>query len=332
MKIFEERISNGANEVEYRIKVKQFRERMNKWKTGRTITNLSPFYFMDSEFKLKICPNGETDESKGFVSLYLMNENEEDLYVSYSLSLGLKMQSLENQKIISNLGFGRAKFYCHSGYPIEENDDNLEIICTITKLMKDPAAGKQLQNHYQLTSEIRSDVRLLADDMRDFADSHSKEKGRLLASETDMKNTFSNLMQGQKTMQMEFKKKIDEMTKSIQELKNLQINHQMQQQQQLERFDDMENDNQFNFIPKPKCVKCGSNLTSTLQIDQCPAGHLMCHICKNISGQAKCPLCHEPTARATGLESYLKILFPTTVENYEFLSKYKSPQNISNVK
>ena len=43
MKMFEERVSNGVDKVEYRIKVKEFRGRMTKWNPGRRITNLSPF-------------------------------------------------------------------------------------------------------------------------------------------------------------------------------------------------------------------------------------------------------------------------------------------------
>ena len=62
MKIFEERVSNGVDEVEYRVKVKQFRDRMNKWKPGRAIMNLSKFYFMDCAFELSIYPNGDDDD------------------------------------------------------------------------------------------------------------------------------------------------------------------------------------------------------------------------------------------------------------------------------
>ena len=324
MKIFDERISNDVDTVEYRIKIKQFRERMEKWKPGRKLTNLSPFYFMNSKFELQICPNGKNDDNKDFVSIFLMNENNEDLYVSYSMSLGHQTQSLENQKILSHQGFGWPKFYCHGlglRQPIEEEyDDKLEIICEITKLMRDPAEGGQFENQYQLTSEIRSYV-------RDLTDSHLREEGRLLALETDMKSRFNDMMQGQKAMQMEFQKKIDEVTKSMQEMKDVQIN---QQQQQPSRFDDTGNDIHYNNIPKPKCVKCRSNLTSTSQIFQCPSGHLLCLICKDISGETKCPVCHEAISRATGLEGYLKILFPTTA-NFEFLSKDKLPQNISNV-
>ena len=130
-------------------------------------------------------------------------------------------------------------------------------------------------------------------------------------------------------MQTEFQKKIDEVTKSMQELKSVKLNHQ-KQEQELDRFDNMENIH-YNVIPKPKCIKCESNLTSISKIYQCPAGHLLCLICITIFVTAVCPICQQPLTRATGLESYLKILFPPTVENYEFLSKDNLPQNISNV-
>ena len=253
-----------------------------------------------------------------------MNENQEDLFLDFSLSLGQQKRDLKNQEIQSNEGLGWDKFYCHLGHPIEEEyDEKLEIICTITKLMRDPAEGGQFENQYQLTSEIRSEL-------RDLTDSHLREEGRLLALETDMKSRFNDMMQGQKAMKMEFKRQIDEVTKSMQDMKNVQINPQQQQQQQPGRFDDTENYIHYNNIPKPKCVECRSNLTSNSQIFQCPSAHLLCLICKDISGETKCPVCHEPISRATGLEGYLKILFPTTA-NFEFLSKDKLPHNISNV-
>ena len=307
MKIFDERISNRVdNVVEYRVKVTQFKDKMEKWKPGRKINSLSPFFFMDCKFSLGVYPNGSDDERKGFVSVFLRNENCEGLYVSFSVILGLQNQTIENMKIGSNDGYGWGKFYGH--WIKEDDDDKLEIVCRITKVMKD-------KGEHQLESVLRSDI-------RDLASSRSKENKRLVKHETDMKNRFTSIMQGQNTMQIEFKKKMDEVTKELKKMKCCE-----QHQQQPVRFDD----DHYHQVPKPKCVKCGSNLTSASQIDQCPAGHLMCLICKDISGEARCPICHEPMTRATGLESYLKILFPTTVENYEFLSKDNSPQNISNL-
>ena len=320
MKIFEEKVSNGVDEVEYRVKVTQFRDRMNKWKPGRKINNLSPFFFMDCLFELHIYPNGEDTDSKGYVSIFLISANLEDLYVSYELSMGDEIQFLENQKIESLGGFGRAEFYSHD-LEDEYDDNELEIVCNITKVMKDPGEAK-MENQYQLTSKIRSDV-------EDLADSNAKVNEKVLELESDIKSRFNNVMQAQKEMQSEIKKKIDDLTKSMQELKNAQ-QHQ-QPNQQPNKFDDIDSDIQYNNIQKPKCVTCRSNLTSTSQIFQCPTGHLLCLICKNISGKAKCPSCHEPITRATGLESYLKILFPITAENFEFLSNNSSSQNISNV-
>lgn len=319
MKIFDERVSNGVDRVEYRIKVKQFRERMEKWKPGRKITNVSKFHYLDSEFELIIYPNGYDDGNKGFVSIFLKSNNSHDLYVTYSMSMGLERQSLEDQKILSNQGMGFTKFYSH--FINEFDDDKLEIICIVSKIMTDPARGYQIENNYQMMTAIRSDV-------RDLLDSHSKEKGRLLERENDTESKFTNILQGQMAMQIEFQKKMDEVTKSMQELKSV---NNIQQQQHQGRFDDLENDVHYNEIPKPKCVTCRSNLTSTSQIDQCPAGHLLCLICKNISRVSKCPICFLPMTRATGLESYLKILFPITAENYDFLSKPNMPRNILNI-
>lgn len=325
MKIFEERVSNCVDKVEYRIKVKQFRERMQKWKPGRMINNLSPFYFMDCKFNMQIYPNGRSEKESGYVSVFLYNGNEKDIYVTCLLSMGITKNCLVNQKIVSNQGLRWLKFYGITAIEdLEDDDEKLEIICTITKIMKDPAEGDKFENQYQLTSGIRSDV-------RDLAVSHTNEKERLVALETDMKTRYNNLMQGQNKMQIELKKKFDEITKSMSELSSANTNQQQQQHHgQLDQFDDYENDLHYSDIPKPKCVKCRSNLTSTSQIYQCPSGHLLCLICKDIFGATKCPVCHEPITRATGLESYLKILFPTTA-NFEFLSKNKLPHNISNV-
>ena len=70
-----ENISVGdAGEVEYKVKVKHFKKKMNSWKPGKSIRNLK-FNYKDYEFQMCIYPNGNTEDAKGFVSVFLQNNN-----------------------------------------------------------------------------------------------------------------------------------------------------------------------------------------------------------------------------------------------------------------
>ena len=131
MSMVEEKISIGSGDVEYRVKVKKFKEKMKKWPPGRHITNLSSFYYENIDFLLSIVPNGSTINEKGFVSIYLFSNSNHKVYINCELKMGIgTIRKLENQ-LIGEIGIGWPKFYDHSLNSLEMEQD-LEIVCIIT--------------------------------------------------------------------------------------------------------------------------------------------------------------------------------------------------------
>ena len=67
---------------------------------------------------------------------------------------------------------------------------------------------------------------------------------------------------------------------------------------------------QGGVTPKPECPACQETFTASTWIAQCSSGHLLCWACRQRPEHAQCPTCLHPIiGRASGMESYVKILY-----------------------
>ena len=91
--------------LENKVKVKHFKKKMNSWKPGKSIRNLK-FDYKDCEFQMCIYPNGNTEDAKGFVSVFLQNNNNIKVCINSQLRMGKIRQKLDNQVIEADNGIG----------------------------------------------------------------------------------------------------------------------------------------------------------------------------------------------------------------------------------
>ena len=148
--MYDEWVSQEAGKVQYVGKIKLFRDGMYKWRPGISEAT-STFNFMDSAFKLAI----KTCDQNGFVSLFLINENDYDIFVNFDLEIGNNKQTFRNKKIAAGKYAGKKNFYQHHNREDPEYEDtDPEIFCTITNLWKGLKGGNSPENHYQLTKEL----------------------------------------------------------------------------------------------------------------------------------------------------------------------------------
>ena len=133
-----ERILYESRTTSYRVKIDQFRNKMNQWKPGRSL-ELKPFVAHDdkTQFHLEVFPNGSKDEHKGHVSIFLHNDNDKSVHCSYELRIGSQTRSDEDMHFPPNEAWGSGKifdhFFCRS-WKKETVDERLEIFCKISKL------------------------------------------------------------------------------------------------------------------------------------------------------------------------------------------------------
>ena len=137
MGIAHEMISNSEGQTSYRVRVSSFKHKMNTWKHGRVI-HLKTFKIDGVKLKLKIYPNGETEDSVNSVSIFIENKSDVDIDMLFDIKMGTK-------KTIKDLDwhyaagecFGWDEFYRHDQYDDDVEDEDYEITFTVKKLWKE---------------------------------------------------------------------------------------------------------------------------------------------------------------------------------------------------
>ena len=82
--IHDEWVSQEDSGVEYGGKIKLYSSKMYKWEPG-TWELSSSFKMRDSEFQIIIFPNGKTYKQEGFLSVFMKNENDYNIKVSFEI-------------------------------------------------------------------------------------------------------------------------------------------------------------------------------------------------------------------------------------------------------
>ena len=140
MNIAKEELTFDGNGIHsYTVQVRNFHQKMKNWAAGERI-DTKEFKVQDLDLSLRIYPNGQNDEHKGNVSVFLMNSSpSKQLYVHYTFQIGdQEKEDFEKGCLDPNMGRGSPKFCNHvSTFPAYKPDENLQITCKIWKLTTD---------------------------------------------------------------------------------------------------------------------------------------------------------------------------------------------------
>ena len=85
---------SGVIEAEARLVIKDFVEVIARFKPGKNIES-DQFMIGDTPMLIEVFPNGEEDEDKGHVSIFLRNEGEEDISVKGELITDLETLDID---------------------------------------------------------------------------------------------------------------------------------------------------------------------------------------------------------------------------------------------
>ena len=123
-------LPSNSNELEYYIRIFDFVCKMHQWRVGREVRS-QPFYIGESEFSLNIYPNGNEKDSKGHISVFLVNRNNWDVKVNFEVKVGSeKMESIF--QIDSNSSWGWSKYCEHEDVEYDENAPSITLSANIT--------------------------------------------------------------------------------------------------------------------------------------------------------------------------------------------------------
>ena len=225
MTITDEKVSYQDGRTCFKLKIKQFRDKMKKWKPGRVIES-KHFYYMDSKFYLQVHPNGDSHKERGYVSIHLINDNPYSINVEWEIKLDTRSErSVDCFSPRGDGGYGDSwgwlKFYdqenCSEYLRIlkyeNDVDDQLEICCTIFKVWQDV---HQAKSPHLMTKEIAEDVEFMSgrisnveedivdvrEDIRDIKRDLSFLTISTHTQLNEMKTTMENQMRELKDMMM----------------------------------------------------------------------------------------------------------------------------------
>lgn len=274
----DERISYSGGTTSYRVEIKSFANKMNKWNPGREV-RCKYFWHDDIKLRLIVNPNGNDEESKGFVSVFLCNESDQDIWIDGEIKLAETIERFtagSSDDFKADDCWGPLTFFDHDKLDLMDStdDDSLAITVTIRKVWKTFDEGK-LNNQ-----SISQGVKKIQGKITDLMHSNTK-------LECEMNSVLSRLQK----LETRFP--------------------QVEDQREGASASNWTNISQADrglMIPKPECPVCFEEMDTETKIAQCYSGHYLCWGCKaNIQ---ECPSCKLPVdGRAIGMEHYIKTLF-----------------------
>ena len=187
-----EKVCVSDIDAEYRVIIQGFTDVMKTSNNSSEISNVKWFWFMNYKFKLLIYPNGNTEEDKGFVSIFLFCDNPEALWVNGEISIGGIRHPLTMFPLQDKIGRGFPKFLSHSAVVFEDwmpklKDETLEIVCKITRIFMEPSMKQSSVNPDQDISStvtkieemIRSQTEAQTSSIEQLKYAHSAEIEKL---------------------------------------------------------------------------------------------------------------------------------------------------------
>ena len=136
---------SGIIEATAKLVIKDFVEVMSRVRVGKCIES-DLFWLGDTPMSIEVFPNGDRDEDKGHVSLFLSNKgNYDDISVKGELVTDLKTMDIEYKDVLeAKDSWGNTRFLTHTQCADAYKDKDfiveakLEILGEVTKI-----AGKQ---------------------------------------------------------------------------------------------------------------------------------------------------------------------------------------------
>jgi len=149
-----------SNELTYNIRILDFKRKVDQWGTGREF-----FYIGESEFSLNIYPKGNERDSRGHISVFLVNRNNWDVKAKAKVNFGSK--KIENIfQMDSNSSWGWPKFCEHKDLEYDENTPNLTLSANITLFWEEVNGSRK--DPKALMRESRAEVEGLKIEVTDL--------------------------------------------------------------------------------------------------------------------------------------------------------------------
>ena len=123
--------TSGIIQVTGKLVIKNLVGVMAGFKPGKFIES-EKFMLGDIPLAIKVYPNGKTDESKGHVSVFLMNKGDEDISVKSQIITDVKPLSIDytDEPVKAGSGLGWPDFLTHADYTDAYADIDKDFVVT----------------------------------------------------------------------------------------------------------------------------------------------------------------------------------------------------------
>ena len=128
--------------------IKDFQKKMRCAKVGEYLRTKT-MRVNGVELYFRVYPNGERQEDKGWVSVFISNASQEKIFLNYKIQMdGQTLERREeSQPINPKQSRGISNLYCHSQN--KKTDNELKIVFKIMKRAKDPERKLDCQDEDQ---------------------------------------------------------------------------------------------------------------------------------------------------------------------------------------
>eukprot|EP00092_Neocalanus_flemingeri_P025014 GFUD01027126.1.p1 GENE.GFUD01027126.1~~GFUD01027126.1.p1 ORF type:complete len:278 (-),score=48.35 GFUD01027126.1:72-905(-) len=261
------------NKLKYFIRIFSFDRKMKSWRNGRSVHSV-PFLVGGTEFAILIYPNGSDEESRGHVSVNLMNKSDWGVKLEMEVEFGKeKVSGTFDMSSKEEWGW---PMYAHADLGADDdamNADGLLALSATVSLMWREVTESRSNSEIQLKEcKCKAEVEGLRSEVGNL-------KMMIEAREANLVSKLSRSI-GQSV------------DKSL-----------------TAKFKTLEVSSKKTSLPCPECPICFEEMKPPTRIIQCRSGHLVCQKCKERPQVVICPTCkQEFTGRAIGMENYLRTI------------------------
>ena len=274
MSVLEEKLTYDRKDgtPTYTLLFSDFQDKMKNWPPGERITS-NVFKVHDVCVSIQVYPNGHKVAHKGYVSVYLSNKSDKQIFVHATFKMNGKEVSIKGPLGPGRMsGHKRLVSYWHNIANSSFLSDVEQLACEIHQLTTDKGVWETSNKTDCLKNDFESKVRY---ETKKIKEDLSKMQGTL--------NERSEKLDRIEKMQEKLDKKLDVLMTMM---------------------------TRNNNLVKPECPVCFDEMTSETKIAQCISGHHLCWSCKKKLRKNQCPSCKLPVnGRAFGMENYMKTLF-----------------------
>eukprot|EP00092_Neocalanus_flemingeri_P000589 GFUD01000625.1.p1 GENE.GFUD01000625.1~~GFUD01000625.1.p1 ORF type:complete len:334 (+),score=81.24 GFUD01000625.1:45-1046(+) len=114
----------ASSSISFEFIIDHFEERMKKKPKE---LNSHKFSVKDSLWHVQVRPESDDEKTKGYVGVFLYNDNEHPLKVSCKIKIGSKVRQFENTEVRFENGFGWNRFFSHQKCQEQLKNGKLEV-------------------------------------------------------------------------------------------------------------------------------------------------------------------------------------------------------------